>query len=478
MYSLPTVFYADGMTGTLLDKLWDMHVVADLDDGYQLLHIDRHLLHDLGGPASLRAIERRGLPVRTPALTFATADHCVSSEPGRDVNSTDFGARLIPVLQQRCEAEGVAYFGLDSDEQGIVHVIGPELGLTLPGVTLVCGDSHTCTHGAFGALAWGIGTSEVNHVLATQCVIERKPGTLAVNFNGALGKGVFAKDLVLCLIGTHGADLGVGYAVEYRGDAVASLSMEARMTLCNLSIELGAKIGQVSPDDTTFEFIAGRPCAPSGERWEQAVEHWRTLTTDDNAVFDKIVDIDAHTVSPQVSWGISPEHTIGIGETVPYPEDAPDAATESAWRSALDYMALESGKPIAGTPVQRVFIGSCTNSRLSDLEVAAGIARRGKVNDGVTAWVVPGSKQVKLAAESRGLDKIFLEAGFEWREPGCSQCVATNGEYVAPGERCVSTSNRNFVGRQGPGARTHLASPATAAYAAITGEIRDVREVL
>ena len=462
---------------TLLDKLWDAHVVAALDDGYQLLHIDRHLLHDLGGPASLRAIQKRGLRVRNPELTFAVPDHCVSTEPRRNENSTELGRRLLPILRSRCAEEHITYFDLADEEQGIVHVVGPELGLTLPGVTLACGDSHTCTHGAFGALAWGIGTSEVNHVLATQCVIEKKPRKLRVTFSGNLNPAVTAKDMILYVIGRYGADLGVGHAVEYAGETVRQLSMEARMTLCNLSIELGSKIGHISPDDTTYEYVHGRRYAPGEDQWDTALQHWQSLPTGPEARFDTELSIDAGGITPQISWGTSPEHTIGIDDQVPDPARAPDSATAAAWQSALDYIGLVANQPIKNTPVQRVFIGSCTNSRLSDLQAAAAIARRGKVADGVTAWVVPGSQSVKRQAEALGLDEIFKQAGFDWREPGCSQCVATNGEYVAAGERCISTSNRNFVGRQGPGARTHLASPASAALAAITGVISDVREL-
>ena len=461
---------------TFLDKVWDAHVVVSLGEGYDLMHIDRHLLHDLSAPGRLRAMEERGLAVHSPELTFATADHCISSEPGRTVDSTALGARLVPVLRERCAAEQIRYFDIDSVRQGIVHVIGPELGLTLPGTTIVCGDSHTCTHGAFGALAWGIGSSEVNHVLATQCVIERKPRSLRVLFSGTVQAHVTAKDMMLHLISRHGAGAGSGYATEFAGPAVAALDMDERMTVCNLAIELGSKIGYVAPDDVTFEYVAKRPAAPVGAEFDRAQRHWRTLTSDVDAVFDKELHVDVGEVQPQITWGTSPEHAIGIREAIPHPDDAPDAATASRWRDALRYMDLEPGTPIRGTRIDRVFIGSCTNSRLSDLRVAAKVAGGGKVADGVTAWVVPGSQTVKRAAEAEGLDKIFLHAGFEWREPGCSQCVATNGEYVPAGERCVSTSNRNFVGRQGPGARTHLASPAAAALAAITGAIEDIRE--
>ena len=461
---------------TLLDKVWDTHVVTRMGGGYDLVHIDRHLLHDLSGPGGLRAIQKRGLTVHNPELTFATADHCVSSQPGRTVETTAFGSRLIPVLQERCTAQQIRYFRINSPKQGIVHVIGPELGLTLPGTTIVCGDSHTCTHGAFGALAWGIGSSELNHVLATGCVIERKPRTLRIVFHGTQPAEITAKDMLLHLISHHGAGVGSGYAVEFAGPAINALSMEERMTVCNLSIEFGSKVGYIAPDDVTFEYVANRPAAPSDEYWRQALSHWRQLTSDSDAEFDKEIHVQVGDLEPQITWGTSPEHAIGIGDPIPDPQEAPDGATAAQWQDALKYMGLEPGTAIKGTPVDRVFIGSCTNSRLSDLQAAANIARLGKVPHNVSVWVVPGSQAIKRDAEAQGLHRIFLKSGFEWREPGCSQCVATNGEYVPPGERCVSTSNRNFVGRQGPGARTHLASPATAALAAITGAINDVRE--
>ena len=462
---------------TLLDKIWDPHVIADLGEGYQLLHVDRHLLHDLGGPASLRAIEKRNLRVRNPELTFAVADHCVSTASRPVEHSTDLSQKLVAILRSRCEAEGITYFDLDDESQGIVHVIGPELGLTLPGLTLVCGDSHTCTHGAFGALAWGIGNSEVNHVLATQCVIEKKPTALRITFSGALSPGVTAKDMILYVIARHGVDLGIGHAVEFAGEGVRRLSMEARMTLCNLAIELGSKIGHIAPDDTTYDYLQGRRYAPSGVHWEAALDHWRSLGSEDEACFVEEIHIDTRVITPQISWGTSPEHTIGIDGSVPDPHDAPDQATATAWQAALDYIGLRPNQPIKNTPIQRVFIGSCSNSRLSDLQAAAEVAQRGHVAPGVTAWVVSGSQKVKRQAEALGLADTFKQAGFDWRLPGCSQCVASNGETVAPGDRCISTSNRNFVGRQGPGARTHLASPASAAMAAITGVISDVREL-
>lgn len=463
---------------TLIDKIWDEPVVAELGGGYQLLRIDRHLLHDLGGPMSLRRLQRSGQAVRNPELTFATADHCVATDPGRDENTTEISARLVPVLRERTAIEGITYFDIDSPRQGIVHVVAPELGITLPGTTLVCGDSHTCTNGALGALSFGIGTSESVHVLATQCLIERKPRHLRVMFYGEMGRGVAAKDLALHLIATEGADLGVGHAIEYAGETISRLPMHARMTLCNLSIELGSKIGIIAPDELTYAFLKGTPYAPQGRAWDTALAHWRGLRTDDDAVFDREVSIDVTEIELQVSWGTSPEETIAVGGRVPDPLDAPNDLVAASWRESMDYMGLSARQSLEGLPVDRVFIGSCTNSRLADLIEAAAIAEKGHVADGVVAWVVPGSKQVKRQAEAMGLAERFTKSGFEWREPGCSQCVATNGEYVDPGERCVSTSNRNFVGRQGPGARTHLASPAMTAYAAIKGEIADVREVM
>jgi 3-isopropylmalate/(R)-2-methylmalate dehydratase large subunit len=456
---------------SLFDKMWDAHRVRALGDGLDLVYVDRHLLHDLSGPASLAALAHRGLRVRRPELTFATPDHGVSTEPGRDASTSPIGARLLPALRRRCREQGIRLFDLEDAEQGIVHVVGPELGLTLPGTTVLCGDSHTCTHGGLGALAWGIGTSEVTHVLATQTVVEQKPARMRIWLGGRLAPSVEAKDLVLTLIGRLGAAAGSGFAVEYAGPAVAALSVEERMTLCNLSIELGAKIGIVAPDDATFAYLAERPHAPRGRAFEQAVEHWRTLATDPDATFEREESLDASTVRPQITWGTSPAHTIPVDGLVPDPEDAPEASLRGAWAEALRYMDLAPGTPIAGTPIQHVFIGSCTNGRLSDLRAAAEVLRGRLVAPRVKAWVVPGSGAVRRQAEAEGLDRVFREAGFEWREPGCSVCSASNGEFVAPGDRCVSTSNRNFVGRQGPGARTHLAGPRLAAACAVAGRI-------
>jgi 3-isopropylmalate/(R)-2-methylmalate dehydratase large subunit len=459
---------------TLLAKIWDQHVIARISEDTDLLHVDRHLLHDLGGSRGLLDIKSRGLKVHNPELTFATPDHAISTARGR-AGTIKIGQELLAALRVETAASGIQMFDIDQPGQGIVHVIGPELGLSLPGCLIVCGDSHTCTHGGLGALAFGIGSSELTHVLATQALIQRRPKTMRVRFEGKVPFGVTAKDLILALIGQVGAAGGTGYAVEYGGSAVRDMPIEGRLTICNLSIELGAKMGMVAPDETTFEFLRGRPYAPQGGMWGQALKAWRDLPSDADAVFDKEVVIEVDKIIPQVTWGISPEHVVGVDGRIPDPRAIDDPERRAAIETALDYMGLKAGAPIAGTPVDWVFIGSCTNSRLSDLRAAAEIARGRKVAPGVRAWVVPGSETVKREAIAEGLDKLFTEAGFEWREPGCSMCLAANGETVAPGERSVSTSNRNFVGRQGPRARTHLASPASAAAAAIAGAIADVR---
>jgi 3-isopropylmalate/(R)-2-methylmalate dehydratase large subunit len=465
------------MGTTLFDKVWAEHVVDSMTGGGDLLHIDRHLLHDLNGVGGLREIKRLGYRVRNPELIFATPDHAISSEPGRDTDLSATGARYVTILREECRALGIRMFDLGQDGQGIVHIVGPELGLSLPGTTIVCGDSHTCTHGAVGALAFGIGSTELVHVLATQTIVQRKPLRMRASFEGNLGRGVTPKDLILHLIGRIGAAGGSGHAIEYAGSTIRRLGLEARMTMCNLSIELGSKIGMIAPDDTTFKYLAGRRFAPAGAAWDSAVAHWRTLPSDGDATFDREVSIDASQVAPQITWGTSPEHVIAIDEAIPDPAHADDPNRREAMNAALEYMGLEPGATIAGTPINWVFIGSCTNSRITDLRAAAEIAKLGHVATGVHAWVVPGSVAVKREAEAEGLDFIFREAGFEWREPGCSMCVAVNGETVPPGQRAVSTSNRNFVGRQGPGARTHLASPAMAAAAALAGRIIDVRKV-
>jgi 3-isopropylmalate/(R)-2-methylmalate dehydratase large subunit len=462
---------------TLFDKIWDEHVVADLGQGVSLLYVDRHLLHDLSGARGLKEVRARGETVRNPALTFATPDHTVSSAPGRTEHVTARSAKFVYDLRSQCRELGIKLFDINDDSQGIVHVIGPELGLTLPGVLLCCGDSHTCTHGGLGALSFGIGSTEVAHVIATQTIVQKKPKRMRVNFDGVAKAGVTAKDLILYLIGKVGAAGGNGHAVEYAGSAIRAMSAEGRMTICNLSIELGAKIGMIAPDDTTYQYIAGRPYAPKGELWDAALQHWQTLPSDVEAEFDREVTIDVGKIRPQITWGTSPQDVISIDELIPDPATIADNDRRRAVEAALSYMDLKPGQAMEGIKVDWVFIGSCTNSRISDLRAAAEIARGQKVAAGVKAWVVPGSQGVKRAAEAEGLDKIFRAAGFEWREPGCSMCVAANEEFVPPGQRSVSTSNRNFVGRQGPGARTHLASPAMAAAAALAGHITDVRKV-
>jgi len=459
---------------TMLAKIWDQHVIARISEDTDLLHVDRHLLHDLGGSRGLLDLKSRGLKVHSPELTFATPDHAISTAHGR-AGTSKIGQELLAALRAETTASGIQLFDIDQPGQGIVHVIGHELGLSLPGCLIVCGDSHTCTHGGLGALAFGIGSSELTHVLATQALIQRRPKTMRVKFDGRPPLGVTAKDLILALIGYIGAAGGTGYAVEYAGSAISDMPVEGRLTICNLSIELGAKMGMVAPDEKTFQFLRGRPYAPQGDMWEQALEAWGQLPGDADAIFDKEVVIDVEKIVPQVTWGISPEHVVGVDGRIPDPRTIDDPVRRASVEMALEYMGLEGGRPIAGTPVDWVFIGSCTNSRLSDLRAAAEVARGRRVAASVRAWVVPGSETVKREAVAEGLDKLFTDAGFEWREPGCSMCLAANGETVAPGQRSVSTSNRNFVGRQGPRARTHLASPASAAAAAIAGVITDVR---
>ena len=465
------------MGRTTFDRIWDAHVVSDLGGGWALLHVDRHLLHDLSGSFGLEDLEKRGLSVNRPDLSFATPDHAVSSAPGRTGTTYDKGATLWAGLRERSLAAGIPFFDVGQLGQGIVHVMAPELGITLPGTVLVCGDSHTCTNGGLGAVAFGIGSSEVVHVLATQTVRQRKPRQMRITYRGALAPGVTAKDLALHVIGSLGAAAGVGHAIEHAGPGIATLPIEARMTLCNLSVELGAKIALCPPDELTVDYVHGRAWAPSGADWDRAVTDWASMRTDADAMFDKEAEFDLAAVPPTVTWGTSPEHTAPITGRVPDPASASDTAGAEAWRAALDYMGLEPGQTLAGIKVDWVFIGSCANSRLSDLRDAAGVVCGKHVAQGVHAWVVPGSVAVKRAAEAEGLDRVFSDAGFEWREPGCSMCVAANGEQVPPGSRAVSTSNRNFVGRQGPGARTHLASPAVAAASAVAGVIADPRSL-
>ncbi|WP_237173817.1 3-isopropylmalate dehydratase large subunit [Paracandidimonas lactea] len=459
------------MARTLFDKVWDAHEIAVLPGGVSLLHVDRHLMHELTGVDALRTLMRHGLGVHAPALTFATLDHVTSTRPLARDGDEAWSTKMIDAMRTLAVEHGIKLFDADGGRKGIVHVIGPELGLTLPGLTVVCGDSHTCTHGAFGALAWGIGSSEVAHVLATQAIRQRRPGTLRINFRGSTPEGVSAKDIILHVIGALGAAAGTGYAVEYAGRAIRALDMEGRMTLCNLSIELGARMGLIAPDEVTFKYVAGREYAPEGALLAQAMEAWTALASEEDARFDRELEIDCTAIRPTVTWGTSPEHTATIDACVPDPAGEREPARREAWQRALDYMCLVPGQRIASIPIDHVFIGSCTNSRLSDLREAARVLRGRRIAAGTTGWVVPGSQQIKREAEREGLDRIFTGAGFQWREPGCSMCVGANGDMVPPGKRCVSTSNRNFVGRQGPGALTHLASPAIAAASAVAGHL-------
>ncbi len=461
---------------TLFDKLWDAHRIRELAPGVDLLAVDRHLYIDLHS-LLFADLEKQGHSVRNPEMTFAVPDHVVSSAPGRTGGNAEWSERYISALRAAAHKYGIHLFDVNDDGQGIVHVIGPELGLTQPGLLLLCGDSHTSTHGGLGALSWGIGASEVMHVLATQSIVQRKPKRMRVRFEGPLPAGVEPKDLILHLIGRIGAAGGTGYAVEYAGSVIREMEVEGRLTICNLSIELGAKSGLIAPDDKTIDFIRGRQFAPKGADWDRAVGQWRALASDDDAHFDRELIVDVSGLSPQITWGTSPQDVIGVADCIPDPDDATDDDRKRSMRAALDYMGLTPGRLLAGTPVDWVFIGSCTNSRISDLRAAAAVVRGKTVASNVRAWVVPGSKSVKRHAEAEGIDKVFLQAGFEWREPGCSLCAGVNGETVGRGERSVSTSNRNFVGRQGPGARTHLASPAMAAAAAIAGCITDVQSI-
>ena len=463
---------------TLFEKLWSAHVVSELADGWALLHIDRQLLHDMSGSRSLGQLEERALQVAQPDLVFATPDHMVSTAPGRAGTTFAGGAELWSRLKTGSESRGIRFFDLGQPGHGIVHVMGPEMGIVLPGTTVICGDSHTCTDGALGAMAFGVGSSELMHALATQTLLQRKPRTMRIRFEGRRPERVAAKDVILHAIARLGAAAGTGYAVEYAGPAIDAMSVEERMTVCNLSIEMGAKVGLVAPDQKVFDYLRGRPFAPSGPLFDQATTHWRGLRSDDGAVFDREETIDISAIAPQLTWGTSPEQGGGIDGCVPGDADAPDEARREAWREARHYMGLAAGAPLLGQRIDRVFIGSCTNSRLSDLRLAAGLLRASdRVAPHVTAWVVPGSENVRRQAEAEGLHEVFRKSGFEWREPGCSMCVAANGETAAAGERVVSTSNRNFVGRQGKGVRTHLASPATAVASALAGAIADPREL-
>jgi 3-isopropylmalate/(R)-2-methylmalate dehydratase large subunit len=460
------------MPKTLFEKVWDAHVVAELPEGAVLLYIDRHLVHEVTSPQAFDGLRQHGRKVRRPDLTFATVDHNVPTD-GRPVDQTTLSGAQIEALSRNCAEFGIPLWGYLDENQGIVHIIGPQLGLTLPGLTIVCGDSHTSTHGAFGALAFGIGTTEVEHVLATQTLrAPSKPKTMAVEVSGKLSNGVSAKDIILAVIRKIGASSGAGHVVEYRGDAIRALPMSGRMTICNMSIEMGARAGMVAPDETTFEYIASgdRPFAPRGAEFDRLVAQWRLLPTDKGAQFDETVSLDANTLEPQVSWGTTPAMTVGIGEAVPEPKDATE-------ERALIYMGLAPGTRMAELEINTVFIGSCTNSRIEDLREAARVVQGRHVAPGIRAMVVPGSEAVRLAAIAEGLDKIFVKAGFEWHHAGCSMCLGMNGDILRPKQRSASTSNRPYEGRQGPGSRTHLVSPATAAATALKGKLTDPRSV-
>jgi 3-isopropylmalate/(R)-2-methylmalate dehydratase large subunit len=462
---------------TLLDKLWDAHIVSPATESTPAtIYVDFHLIHEVTSPQAFSLLRERGLKVRRPDRTLATMDHATPTDFERRgdtivIKDKDAAAQ-VQALEENCREAGITLYGLDSDRQGIVHVIGPELGVTHPGRTIVCGDSHTSTHGAFGALAFGIGTSEVGHVLATQCLLLEKPKRMSVTFDGPLPRGVTAKDLILGLIAKIGAGGAVGHVIEYRGTTIASLSMEERMTLCNMAVEAGGRTGIIAPDETTLAYLKGRPFAPQGAAWERAVLGWRGLHTDEGAVFDREVTFDVSTLEPMVTYGTSPGMGVPIGGVVPEPGGDESAA------KALRYMNLTPGEPLRGRPVDVVFIGSCTNARISDLRLAASVFKGRRVAQGVKALVVPGSQAVKKQAEAEGLDRIFKDAGALWREAGCSMCLAMNGDRLQPGQYAISTSNRNFEGRQGPGGRTFLASPLTAAASAINGRISDAREVM
>jgi 3-isopropylmalate/(R)-2-methylmalate dehydratase large subunit len=463
---------------TLYDKIWDAHLVDEQPDGTCLLYIDRHLVHEVTSPQAFEGLRMTGRTVRAPEKTIAVPDHNVPTTPGRDKHIDNEESRIqVEALDKNARDFGINYYPVSDIRQGIVHIVGPEQGWTLPGMTVVCGDSHTATHGAFGALAHGIGTSEVEHVLATQTLIQKKSKNMKVEITGSLRPGVTAKDITLSVIGLTGTAGGTGYVIEYGGQAIRELSMEGRMTVCNMAIEGGARAGLIAPDEKTFAYVQGRPHAPKGAQWEAALNWWKTLYTDEGAHFDKVVTIRGEDIAPVVTWGTSPEDVLPITGTVPHPEDFAGGKVEAAKRS-LDYMGLTPGQKLQDIAIDTVFIGSCTNGRIEDLRAAAAILKGKKVKPGLRAMVVPGSGLVRAQAEEEGLAQIFIDAGFEWRLAGCSMCLAMNPDQLAPGERCVSTSNRNFEGRQGRGGRTHLASPAMAAAAAITGRLTDVRDLM
>ena len=461
---------------TLFDRVWENHVVRRAEGRPDLLYVDLHLVHEVTSAQAFEGLRLAGRRVRRPELTVATMDHNVAT--GDDTPIDPLSEQQLAALARNCEEFGVPLFATGSGREGIVHVIGPELGLSQPGMTIVCGDSHTSTHGAFGALAFGIGTSEVEHVLATQTLTQRKPRTIRITFHGRLARGVTAKDVVLAAIGRLGVGGGAGHVIEYAGPVIEALSMEGRLTVCNMSIEAGARAGMIAPDETTFSYLEGRPGAPKGADWERALDRWRSLPTDADATFDRELDVDVSTLGPQVTWGTNPGMVVQLDGAVPDPDSFDDPDQRDAAVRALSYMALEPGTPIRDIPVDRVFIGSCTNSRIEDLRAAAAVVRGRRVHPSVRAMVVPGSAPVKRQAEAEGLDRVFASAGFEWRRAGCSMCLGMNPDVLAAGERCASTSNRNFEGRQGAGGRTHLVSPAVAAATAIAGRFADAPDLV
>jgi 3-isopropylmalate/(R)-2-methylmalate dehydratase large subunit len=463
---------------TLYDKIWDSHIVVHDEEAPSILYIDLHLIHEVTSPQAFAGLRKRGLKVRRPDRTLATADHITPTISRNIFDAGELAAQQLRSLEDNCGEFGIRLYTIGDDHRGIVHVIGPELGLTQPGQTLVCGDSHTSTHGAFGALAFGIGTTEVEHVLASQCLLERKVGNFKVDFEGRLQPGVTSKDMILALISKIGIDGGTGHVLEYTGSAIRNLSMEARMTICNMSIEAGARAGLVAPDDTTYEYMYGREFAPQGENWDRALEGWRQLPSDADASYDRAVTVDASRLEPFISFGTNPSMCAPIGDRIPDPAKINNTVEREQLESALAYMDLKAGEPLIGQRIDVVFIGSCTNSRIEDMRDAARILKGRKVSESVTALIVPGSEKVREQAESEGLDRIFTLAGAEWRQPGCSMCLAMNGDRLEAGQRSVSTSNRNFEGRQGPGGRTMLGSPLTAAAAAVKGKVTDPRDLL
>ena len=473
----------DSKKMTLFEKIWYDHLVSEPEGTKQsqvpdILYIDLHLIHEVTSPQAFSGLRSRGLVVRRPDRTVATVDHAIPtrfSKNGRLEFADDLCRKQIAQLEENALQFGIPAFGPDDHQNGIVHVVGPELGFTHPGMTIVCGDSHTSTHGAFGALAFGIGTSEVEHVLATQCLLQYKPRTFEVRIEGKRNPGIAAKDIILSLINRIGVHGGTGYVIEYRGSVIQSLSMEERMTICNMSIEAGARAGLIAPDETTFSYLAGRPHAPKGEQWEKAVQNWRNLSSDDGAIFDRSVTVDISDLEPMITFGTNPGMGIPVTGRIPNPNDIVDLSQKNTLKKSMEYMGLNAGEKILGHPINVVFIGSCTNGRISDLRAAASILRDRRIANGVRVLVVPGSQQVKREAEAEGLDQVFINAGAEWRDPGCSMCIAMNGDQIEPGQYAVSTSNRNFEGRQGKGGRTFLASPLTAAASAITGCVADVR---